>query len=54
MGVLIKILTKAVLHSLKKGFGKVDEGILEKIANRYGMRYSGSLCNEVHPRNPVF
>jgi DNA transposition AAA+ family ATPase len=39
MGVLIKILTKAVLHSLKKGFGKVDEGILEKIANRYGMRY---------------
>jgi hypothetical protein len=39
MGVLIKILTKAVLHSLKKGFLKVDEGILEKIANRYGMRY---------------
>jgi len=39
MGVLIKILTKAVLHSLKKGFGKVDKGILEKIANRYGMRY---------------
>jgi hypothetical protein len=39
MGVLIKILTKAVLHSLKKGFGKVDEGILEKIASRYGMRY---------------
>ena len=39
IGVLIKILTKAVLHSLKKGFIKVDEGILEKIANRYGMRY---------------
>ncbi|MBD2538680.1 ATP-binding protein [Coleofasciculus sp. FACHB-SPT36] len=39
IGVLIKILTKAVLHSLKKGFLKVDEGILEKIANRYGMRY---------------
>jgi DNA transposition AAA+ family ATPase len=39
IGDLIKILTKTVLHSLKKGFGKVDEGILEKIANRYGMKY---------------
>ena len=39
IGVLIKILTKAVLHSLKKGFLKVDEGILGKIANRYGNRY---------------
>lgn len=39
MGVLIKILTKAVLHSLKKGHGKVDEAILENIANRYGRRY---------------
>jgi len=39
IGVLIKILNKAVLHSLKKGFLKVDEGILEKIANRYGMKY---------------
>lgn len=39
MGVLIKILTKAVLHSLKKGHGKVDEAILMNIANRYGRRY---------------
>lgn len=39
IGLLIKILTKAVLHSLKKGFVKVDEGILGKIANRYGMKY---------------
>ncbi len=39
IGVLIKILTKAVLHSLKKGFLKVDEGILGKIANRYCMKY---------------
>jgi DNA transposition AAA+ family ATPase len=39
MGVLIKILTKAVLHSLKKGFGKVDVEILDKIASRYGMKY---------------
>lgn len=39
MKVLIEILTKAVLHSLNKGFGKVDEGILGKIANRYGKRY---------------
>ncbi|MBD1881264.1 ATP-binding protein [Coleofasciculus sp. FACHB-T130] len=39
IGVLVKILTKAVLHSLKKGFLKVDEGILGKIANRYGMKY---------------
>jgi len=39
MGVLIKILTKTVLHSLNKGFGKVDEGILGKIANRYGRKY---------------
>ena len=39
MGVLIKILTKAVLHSLKKGHGKVDEAILRNIASRYGKRY---------------
>ena len=39
MGVLIKILTKAVLHSLKKGHGRVDEAILCNIANRYGKRY---------------
>jgi DNA transposition AAA+ family ATPase len=39
MGVLIKILSKTVLHSLKKGHGKVDEGILNNIANRYGRRY---------------
>ena len=39
MGVLLKILTKTILHSLKKGFGKVDAGILEKIANRYGKKY---------------
>ena len=39
MGVLIKILTKAVLHSLKKGHGKVDQAILHNIASRYGKRY---------------
>ncbi|MFM7368428.1 MAG: hypothetical protein ACKO2Z_11685, partial [Sphaerospermopsis kisseleviana] len=31
MGILIKILTKAVLHSLKKGFSRVDENILEHL-----------------------
>ncbi|WP_088893313.1 AAA family ATPase [Leptolyngbya ohadii] len=39
MGVLTKILTKAVLHSLKKGYGKVDEVVLHNIASRYGSRY---------------
>ncbi|MBM0744081.1 ATP-binding protein [Phormidium sp. CLA17] len=39
MGTLIKLLTKAVLHSLKKGHRKVDEAILHNIANRYGKRY---------------
>jgi DNA transposition AAA+ family ATPase len=39
MGTLIKILTKSVLHSLKKGHGKVDEAILHNIASRYGKRY---------------
>ena len=39
MGILIKILTKAVLHSLKNGFSRVDESILEKIASRYGTKY---------------
>lgn len=39
MGILVKILTKAVLHSLKKGFGRIDESILEKIASRYGTKY---------------
>lgn len=39
MGILVKILTKAVLHSLKNGFSKVDENILEKIASRYGRKY---------------
>lgn len=40
MGVLIKILTKTVLHSLKKGHGKVDEAILRNIASRYGNQYT--------------
>jgi hypothetical protein len=39
MGILIKILSKTVLHSLKKGYGKVDQTILNNIANRYGKRY---------------
>jgi hypothetical protein len=39
IGVLVKILTKAVLHSLKNGFGKIDQSILEKIASRYGRKY---------------
>ena len=39
MGVLIKILSKTVLHSLKKGHGKVDEAILRNIASRYGKPY---------------
>ncbi|NET09061.1 MAG: ATP-binding protein [Merismopedia sp. SIO2A8] len=39
IGVLIKILVKAVLHSLKKGHSKVDEDILAHIASRYGRRY---------------
>ncbi|MBD2357009.1 ATP-binding protein [Tolypothrix sp. FACHB-123] len=39
IGLLVKILTKAVLHSLKNGFSKVDQGILEKIASRYGRKY---------------
>ena len=39
MGVLVKILTKAVLYSLKNGLSRVDESILEKIASRYGRKY---------------
>lgn len=39
IGSLIKILTKTVLHSLKKGHGKVDQAILCNIANRYGVQY---------------
>ncbi|MEM1368244.1 MAG: ATP-binding protein [Cyanobacteria bacterium P01_H01_bin.15] len=39
MGVLLKILTKAVLHSLKKGHAKIDPVILQNIAGRYGKRY---------------
>ncbi|HEY9625906.1 MAG TPA: ATP-binding protein [Coleofasciculaceae cyanobacterium] len=39
MGMLIKILTKAILRSLNKGSGKVDAGALEAIANRYGKKY---------------
>ncbi|WP_256874503.1 hypothetical protein [Nostoc sp. C057] len=39
MGLLVKILTKAVLHSLKNGFSRVDESILEKIASHYGRKY---------------
>ena len=39
MGILIEILSKTVLHSLRKGHGKVDEGILSNIANRYGRQY---------------
>ncbi|MBD2070300.1 ATP-binding protein [Leptolyngbya sp. FACHB-671] len=39
IGLLIKILTKAVTHSLKKGYGKVDKAILHNIASRYGKPY---------------
>jgi DNA transposition AAA+ family ATPase len=39
MGVLIKIITKAVLHSIEKGHRKVDEKILLNIVNRYGRKY---------------
>ncbi|MBD1918447.1 MULTISPECIES: AAA family ATPase [Cyanophyceae] len=39
MGSLIKILTKAVLHSLKNGHGKVDPGIFLNIAERYGKKH---------------
>ena len=39
IGDLIKILTKAVLHSLKNGHGKVDERVLSNITNRYASRY---------------
>jgi hypothetical protein len=39
IGILIEILSKTVLHSLRKGHGKVDEGILSNIANRYGRQY---------------
>jgi DNA transposition AAA+ family ATPase len=39
MGVLIKLLNKAVLHSLKKGHRRVDEAVLHDIATRYGKRY---------------
>ena len=39
MGILIEILSKTVLHSLSKGHGKVDEGVLNNIANRYGQKY---------------
>jgi DNA transposition AAA+ family ATPase len=39
MGVLIKILTKSVLHSLKKGFDRVDVETLRTITSRYGKRY---------------
>ncbi|MBD1890527.1 ATP-binding protein [Coleofasciculus sp. FACHB-SPT9] len=39
IGVLMRILSRAAFRSLKKGFVKVDKGILGKIANRDGMRY---------------
>lgn len=39
IGVLIKILTKAVLHSLKNGSDKIDQSILEKITNQYARKY---------------
>jgi len=39
MGVLIEILTKAVLHSLKKGYGKVDEATLIRVVDRHGQKY---------------
>ncbi len=39
IGILIEILSKTVLHSLRKGHGKVDEGVLNNIANRYGRQY---------------
>ncbi|MBD2234596.1 AAA family ATPase [Phormidium tenue] len=45
MGTLIKVLTKAVLHSLVKGNCRVDESVLENITNFYGQEY-------IRPKNP--
>jgi DNA transposition AAA+ family ATPase len=39
---LIKILTKATLHSLSKGYGKIDEGVLINVINRHGRKYAPS------------
>lgn len=39
IGVLIKIIIKAVLHSIKKGHCRVDEKVLLNIVNRYGQKY---------------
>ncbi|WP_375506792.1 AAA family ATPase [uncultured Nostoc sp.] len=40
IGVLVKILTKAVLHSLNNGSSKLELSVLEKVANRYGRKYT--------------
>lgn len=39
IGPLLKILTKAVLHSLDRGFNRIDVNVVEKIAVRYGKNY---------------
>jgi hypothetical protein len=49
MGVLIAIISKAVLHSVKKGHFKIDETVLTNIVNRYGKKYIALESRNVLP-----
>lgn len=39
IGVLIKVLQRAALHSLKKGHGRLDEAVFRSVAHRHGEAY---------------
>ncbi|MBE9224010.1 ATP-binding protein [Phormidium sp. LEGE 05292] len=39
IGPLLQILPKAVLHSLNRGFNRIDVKVLDEIARRYGKKY---------------
>jgi DNA transposition AAA+ family ATPase len=49
IGVLIELISKVVLHSVKKGHLKIDEAVLNNIVHRYGKKYIALESRNVPP-----
>lgn len=53
IGVLIELISKVVLHSVKKGHLKIDETVLSNIVNRYGKKYISLESRNVLPSSDL-
>jgi len=49
IGILIDVLKEAVLCSLEKGHGKIEEAILYNVINCQGVKYSPPAAQETEP-----